>query len=207
MTSTANYASTATIDALARCRYTILTRASALLNDDGTTRNPQEPDAVRGLSGLLMTSLEELKLAEQELRAQNATLAAQRAGIDERTRHYHTLFLHTPAPAVITDSAGAIREANLAAARLFRRDANLLEQTTLGALLPREDRDEFRKRLKRFAEFDGVCDWRLTISRLGDVPMGVHAAVQHVPGLGPSASGVLYWLFSPPDGPEAWSQP
>ena len=188
--------STTTIDAVARCRYALLTRANALLNEADVTHDQPPAETVRGLSGLLMTSLEELKVAEQELRAQQATLIAQREGIDERTRHYRELFLHTPAPALVTDTMGTIHEANIAAGRLFRRPSDELERTPIAGLLPREDRDEFRRQLSRFSARDGVRDWRLTIHRVGDLPRIAHATVQFVPDLGPSSSGVLYWLFS-----------
>src|SRR5215813_8736893 len=107
--------STTTIDAVARCRYAILTRANALLNDADVTHDQPPAETVRGLSGLLMTSLEELQVAEQELRAQQATLVAQREGIDARTRHSPELFLPTPAPALVPDTEGTVHEANLAA--------------------------------------------------------------------------------------------
>jgi PAS domain S-box-containing protein len=188
--------STTTIDAVARCRYAILTRANALLNDADVTRDPPPAETLRGLSGLLMTSLEELKVAEQELRAQQARLAEQRDGIDARTRHYRELFLHTPAPALVTDTLGTIHEANIAAGRMVRRPADELERTALASLLPRDDREEFRRQLSRFSARDGVRDWRLTIHRVGDLQLAVHATVQFVPDLGPSSSGVLYWLFS-----------
>ncbi|HEY7393284.1 MAG TPA: PAS domain-containing protein [Gemmatimonadaceae bacterium] len=188
--------STTMIDAVARCRYAILTRAHALLNDTDVTHDQPPAETVRGLSGLLMTSLEELKVAEQELRAQQATLVAQREGIDARTHHYRELFLHTPAPALVTDTMGTIHEANIAAGRLFRRPSDELERTAIPSLLPRDDRDEFRRQLSRFSARDGVRDWRLTIHRVGDLPLIAHATVQFVPDLGPSSSGVLYWLFS-----------
>jgi PAS domain-containing protein len=101
---------------LARGRYAVMSRASALLG--GTRGDGQtEERGLQELSGLLMTALEELKVAEEELRLQNATLEAQRAGIDERTRYYRQLFTQAPIPIIVTDPHGTIVEVNADAAR------------------------------------------------------------------------------------------
>src|SRR3954463_83517 len=69
-----------TLGALVRCRQTVLTRANELL--DATTDVPfsERFDALPAITGLLMTSLEELKVAEEELREQNTALLAKQAG-------------------------------------------------------------------------------------------------------------------------------
>src|SRR5262249_17855843 len=105
------------IEAIARFRYTIIRHASALMSDDGAAGDGGG-DETRRLRGLLASSLEELKVAEEELRSQDATLVAQRAKIDERTRHYRELFLQSPSPTLVTDVFGTILEANYAAGRL-----------------------------------------------------------------------------------------
>src|SRR6185437_4674764 len=65
-----------------------------------------------GVSALLMASLEELKVAEEELRMQNAQLADGRAREDRELHHYRQLFTYSPAAALLTDRRGAILEAN-----------------------------------------------------------------------------------------------
>ena len=185
-----------TIGAIARCRYLVLKRADELLGempeavDDRANRLPS-------VSGLLMTSLEELKVAEEELRTQNAVLESQRAAVDERLRYYRQLFLYLPTPAFITDVYATIREANLAAASLFRREAAHLERKPLATLLANEYREEFRRQLGRAATGDGVRDWRLVVKRVGDVPIEVHATVARIPGVGPTETGLMYWLLMP----------
>ncbi len=191
-----------TIGAIARCRYLVLKRADELLtqipdDDDGAA------DRLPGVSGLLMTSLEELKVAEEELRSQNAVLEAQRAAVDERIRHYRQLFLYLPAPAFVTDIYATIREANLAAGNLFRREASHLERKPLATLLANEYRDEFRRQLVRAASGDGVRDWRLVLKRVGDLPVEVHATVSRIPDVGATHSGLMYWLLTPTAGSDA----
>jgi PAS domain S-box-containing protein len=186
--------STTTLQALVRCRHTVLQRATALL--DSPTKIPlvEQYDAVPRLSALLTTSLEELKVAEEELREQNEKLAAQKSVVDEQARFYRQLFLHAPLPAFITDTYGNIQQANLAAATLFRREANHLERKPLAALLPRDRRDAFRKQLKLITA-DGVRDWPLVLQRVGDTPVNIHAAVQVVPDIGASRTSILYWML------------
>jgi len=186
-----------TIEALAIFRYTLLQRADLLLQNEIVAPEDDNP-ALQGVSGLLITSLEELKVAEEELRAQNTSLLAQRAAIDERTRHYQQIFLHSPAPTLITDIFATIQEANFAAAKLFRRDRLHLERKPVAALIPATHRDDFRRQLAYLSEFDGAREWRLSISRMGDLPVEVTAMVTLVPKLGPTASGVLYWMFALP---------
>jgi PAS domain S-box-containing protein len=185
-----------TIGAIARCRYLVLKRADELLGEMPEAVDDQA-NRLSGVSGLLMTSLEELKVAEEELRLQNTVLESQRAAVDERLRHYRQLFLYLPTPAFVTDVYATIREANLAAASLFRREAAHLERKPLATLLANEYREEFRRQLGRATAGDGVRDWRLVVKRVGDVPVEVHATVARIPGIGPTDTGLMYWLLTP----------
>jgi PAS domain-containing protein len=141
-------------------------------------------------------TIEEPKVAEQEIRAQNTALLGQHAAINEHVHHYRELFLQSPAPVLVTDLYGTIAEANLAAGRLFRRDPGFLARKPLAAMIPPSRRDDFRRRFTRFSPADGAREWCFTINRLGDVPIEVCATVKLVGGIGPTNSGVLYWLFS-----------
>jgi PAS domain S-box-containing protein len=184
------------LEALVHCRRTVLQRATTLFEAPGDIPFVERADAIPSLSALLTTSLEELKVAEEELREQNEQLIAQRSTTDEQTRHYRLLFLHAPAPAFVTDLYGTIQESNLAAARLFRREAQHLERKPLAALLAPDRREAFRRQLTLIAKtVDGVRDWPLTMQRMGDVPVLVHAAVEVVPGVGATRSGLLYWML------------
>jgi len=200
MTTHANVDPIDTVGAIARCRYIVLKRAGEILNDEVGEPLASRADALPNVSALLMTSLEELKIAEEELRLQNAMLEQQRAAVDDRVRHYRQLFLHSPSPSFVTDIYGSIQEVNLAAANLFRRQAQYLERKPLAALLGPDFRDEFRRQLTRVTA-EGVRDWRLLIKRVGDVPIEAHATVRLVPGIGATGAGLLYWMLSVPERP------
>ena len=196
MTTPHDMEPTEMIGAIARARYVVLKRAEEILASGSGIPVVENADAKPNLPGLLMTSLEALKLAEEELRLQNAALETHRASIDDRVRHYRQLFLYSPAPAFVTDVYGAVQEVNLACARLFRREAKHLERKLLVDLLAPDYREEFRRQLPRATAGDGVRDWRLVIKRVGDLPLEAHASVQLVPDIGPTGSGLLYWMLS-----------
>jgi PAS domain S-box-containing protein len=183
------------IGAIAKCRYFALKRADELLRD--LPLSPTHPDdRLPDVSGLLMTSLEELKVAEEELRSQNSVLEAQRATVDERVRYYRQLFLHLPSPAFVTDVYATIRDVNLAAIDLFRREARLLEGKPLSLLVADQFRREFRHQLARANDCEEVRDWRLVLKRVGDLPIEARATVSKVPDVGPTHGGLLYWLLT-----------
>jgi PAS domain-containing protein len=184
-----------TVEAIARYRYSAIRHAAKLFNDDGTVRTDAAVPLDR-VAGLVASLLEELKVAEEELRSQNAVLLSQRAAAHERTRHYRELFLQSPAPTLVSDIFGTILEANVAAGRLFRRSPDYLVRKSIAAMLPADRRDEFRRQFSHFGLSNEPRDWPLAIARNGDRPLEVCATVQLVAGLGPTASGVLYWIFS-----------
>lgn len=187
----------ATIDALARCRQTVLARAALVLDEDTLQAAPDRLEKLQDVVALLMTSLEELKVAEEELREQNDRLTAQRASVNERLRHYHLLFLHSPVPSIVTDLYASIQELNYAAAALFKREARHLERKPLATLIAPESRDVFRRQLLHFPLDETTREWPLVLRRSGDVPITVRAMVCRVPDIGPTGSGMLYWQLDP----------
>jgi PAS domain-containing protein len=185
-----------TLEALVKCRRIVLLRATTLLDEPAEVPLTERSDAIPSLSALLMTSLEELKVAEEELREQNERLIEQRSAADEHIRYYRQLFLFAPTPAFVTDFYGTIQESNIAAAKLFRREASHLEHKPFAALLAPDRREAFRRQLNLIAStVDGVRDWPLMMQRVGDVPVAVHAAVEVVPNVGATKSGLLYWML------------
>ena len=186
---------TPTIEAFARYRHTIMARAGALLDPTVPVPAERREETLLGVTGLLLASMEELKVAEEELRAQNAALAARQAESDERYFHYRQLFACSPVPTLITDIHGTVIEINLAAASLFKREARWLEAKPLAVLLASNLRDEFRRQLKRVALRSDPTSWRLTLNRVGDTPVDAEATVSLVPSLGATKSGVLYWAL------------
>ncbi len=189
--------SNSTIDALARCRQTVLARAARVLDTDAPPSEADGRETLRNIMGLLMTSLEGLKVAEEELREQNDRLREQRASVNDRLRHYRSLFLASPMPSIITDMYASMLEMNYAATELFRREARHLERKPLVTLVAPESRDTFRRQLLNFPIDETTRAWPIVLQRTGDVPIPVPAIVRRVSGLGPTQSGVLYWVLEP----------
>jgi len=197
MSATIDFENGDTVDALARARWFAMQRANTLLQPVEPETATASAERISGISALLVTSLEELKVAEEELRQQNTALIEQRAAEEERTRHYRQLFLYAPVPLVVTDIFGTIQEANQGAAYLFHREADFLKRKPMAALIPMADREEFRRRLVWLLEADGPKDWSLNVARNGDMPVQARALVTRIPDLGPTRSGLLYWLIWP----------
>jgi PAS domain S-box-containing protein len=185
-----------TLDALVRCRQVVMTRANDILTGTPAPAPREDGEAVQTMTALLMTSLEELKVAEEELREQNAALSEIRAAGDQRAHHYRQLFMHIPAPALVTDTQATIIEVNQAAEHLLRREGQYLERKPLAALLHPTSRPDFRTRLSRLVSCEESRHVCLTLNRHGDTPIDVDATVALVPDIDPARSLALFWLFS-----------
>ena len=185
-----------TLDALVRCRQVVMTRTNDVLNREVSQTARKESDTVQSLTGLLMTTLEGLKVAEEELRQQNVALSEIRAAGEQRAHHYRQLFMHIPAPALVTDTLATILESNHAAEHLLRLDSPRLERKSLAALLHPSSRHEFRTRLNRLVTSEESRRLTLRLNRYGDTPVDVDATVSIVPELGQMRGSALFWLFA-----------
>jgi PAS domain S-box-containing protein len=92
----------------------------------------------------LRAALEELRVADEELRQQNEELAVAHIELENERRRYHELFDLAPDAYLVTDLAGIVSEANLAATRLLRVEGQFLEGKALALFLAYEDRTHFR---------------------------------------------------------------
>lgn len=185
-----------TLSALTHCRRMVLQRASSLLDNAGDLPTVERAEALPNLSALLMTSLEELKVAEEELRDQGDRLANQQAAMDDAVRHYRQVFQRAPLPIMLTDRYGTIQDANDAAANLLRRDPHYLHRKPLAALVATPSRDAFRVQLAMMADGEPK-EWQLELRRHGDVSVDVRVTVGLVPDVGANRSGLLCWMVHP----------
>lgn len=176
----------------AQQRQVLLRHTAELLCDGGPVRH--EPDANRSkLSAILVSSLEELKVAEEELVERTEALADLRDELEQRVRGARQLFELAPASLMVTDPYGVILEANRATGQLFRRDLSLLERQPLARFIAADDRRAFRNGLTRIAETDGVTDWQFQLMRPTDAPLHVSAAVRVVKVPGAANGTRLFW--------------
>jgi len=94
---------------------------------------------------------EELSVAEAELRAQYEQLASTQLQLERERARYRDLFEHAPVPYIVTDPAGTIVDANIAAATLFGPDADRLRGKPLQSFIPLSARSRFRQSLVELA--------------------------------------------------------
>jgi signal transduction histidine kinase len=87
----------------------------------------------------LSISIEELNVSIEELQQQNDELMAARAAVESERQHYQELFDFAPDGYVVTDLAGSIQEANLAAAGLIRVRQDFLIHKPLISYVAQED--------------------------------------------------------------------
>lgn len=182
---------------IAARRQRVIARANALFAAEREIPFVEQFDAVPQLSALLVSALEGLKSAEDDIALQAKAFEEQRAAVERKRRHYEQLFEHAPAAMFVTDLYGTIQEVNRAAVQLMKRDARHLDRKSIASLMLASERSLFRDRLQRLAVAEGVEDWRFVLQREADRPIEVTAAVRLVPGVGHTGNGVLQWLVRP----------
>jgi PAS domain S-box-containing protein len=104
--------------------------------------------------GLLLEALEalqngqeELAVVDEEMRRQHAELVRERVETEAALRHFRELFDLAPDAYVVTDAEGVVRDANVAAARIFNIRASFLIGKPLVGFVARQDGRHFRAML------------------------------------------------------------
>ena len=111
----------------------------------------------------LNISLEELQVAEEELRQQNEELLATRQVVEAERQRYRELFDFAPDGYLVTDTAGAIQEANRAAAALLNVSQPFLVGKPLLVFLTEAERQSFYTRLNRLFVAGQVEQWEVRV--------------------------------------------
>lgn len=162
-------------------RRRVLGHAGAILLPHDELAASPENDSISRLSALLVTSLEELKVAEEELIERHATFEQRRTTLEGELRHYRDLFQLAPHALLTTDPNGAIREVNEAASLLLRHSEQELFRRPLVSFVRIDQRTEFRTSLNRLRLTGGASDWHIQLAPRGQVPMCAVATVRVVP--------------------------
>jgi PAS domain S-box-containing protein len=102
----------------------------------------------------LSTSLEELMVADEELRRQSAELSALNIRAESERRRYQDLFWTAPHGYLTTDVRGVILEANRAAGLMFEMAPVTMRGKPLALLVDTSDRAEFQAWLRSLVEND-----------------------------------------------------
>jgi PAS domain-containing protein len=161
-----------------------------------------EQETLRETAALLAVSLEELKVAEEELVQQNEELFVTREAIETTSRHFRRLFDDMPLPYIVTDICGIIRHANLAAAYLLKRPAHVLERKPFLTYIPLDRRAAFRDAINRLQLVDAAHDWRVKLLRYGDEPVSVAIEARISPG-DHEGEDLICWVLRPLEPPLA----
>src|SRR4051812_25243755 len=82
------------------------------LRSDVTARSEGQSPAVEETFEAFGVTLEELRVAEENLLETNQLLLTTRHTLDAERRRCHALFDHTPVPLLVTDPVGVVRDAN-----------------------------------------------------------------------------------------------
>jgi PAS domain S-box-containing protein len=109
-----------------------------------------QPGVERAVEGL-QTGLEELRVAEAQLRAQNDELIASQLALEVERARLADLFDAAPDAYIVTDDHGVILEANDAAEQLFGFLRTELSGKPVAVFVARSERRAFRTWLRRAA--------------------------------------------------------
>jgi PAS domain S-box-containing protein len=152
------------------------------------------PGDLRGSARLRADELQELRVQVDSLRHESAMLQRERS-------KYVDLFRYAPDAYLVTDPAGVISEANLAAGALFRAEPSSLAGRSLIALVTQQDArhcESFLETLKRLDGPDAETAARvvLRIRPRGHSVFVVFARVTVVAGDGPEPVALRWTLRS-----------
>lgn len=124
-------------------------------------------------------SLEELRVADEEIRTQHEAIVQAQDELEAQRLHYHDLFQAAPVGYVVTNFDGVIIEANLSAARMLgTKDAHLTGKP-LVVFIPSEYRIAFRDNLATMIATGHVAHWETQYTPRNGIPR--HAEVTAVP--------------------------
>lgn len=109
----------------------------------------------------LGTTLEELRIAEEELHQQVEALAASHQAVETERQRYQELFNFAPNGYVVTDPQGRILEANCAAAAMLNIAQNRLIRKPLAVFIATDDRRAFRSQLAWLQNGARIREWEV----------------------------------------------
>jgi PAS domain S-box-containing protein len=141
----------------------------------------------------------ELRVAIEELRAQNETLSEACARLEREMAKYRDLYDSAPEALVTTDARGVVIDANPAAARLLGLPRETLPGKLLIGFVARKDTGPFRDHLRAIAQSTGYGAFSVQIRPRGCSPVVAQLTVRTVDGSAVAASNgrhsrrVFHW--------------
>ncbi len=137
------------------CRLEVVQERVDELGDRAAAGCPQFEEMSPALFQQLVTTLEELQVAEEKLRNQAEALTSARHALEAERQCYEDLSDFATDGCVVTDASGTIREVNRAAATLLSKPQKCLVGKPLGLFVAKEDRQAFHAQLTRL-QHEGV---------------------------------------------------
>jgi PAS domain S-box-containing protein len=138
---------------------------SAILIPHGMqTMEPRREQGTADLRGARRkTRATSNRFAAEDLRVENQQLRASRDAIDRERQKYYELFQFSPDAYFITDTHGAIREANVAASQLLGVPTQFLAGKRLPSFFEDSARKAYRHRLDQLCGSERSEDWEIKI--------------------------------------------
>lgn len=151
-----------------------------------------------------------LRVALEELRAQNEALFEACARLEREMAKYRDLYDGAPDALVTTDGRGVIVDANPATGKLFGLPSEMLPGKLLIGFVARKDTGPFRNCLRGIVESTGHGSFSVQIRPRGGTPRVAHLTVRAVSGSALATNGgsdgrmAFHWTVrveKPHDGP------
>jgi PAS domain S-box-containing protein len=142
----------------------------------------------------LLTVMEELQVAEEQLLRQNEELVAARYAVEAERQRYQDLFDFAPDGYLVTDPEGTIYEANHTAASLLNTARDFLVGIPLVAFVAQSDQPAFVTQLTRLAELEHVQDLKVRLQPRDKTPFPAAVTAAAVRDLEGKLVG-LRWLM------------
>jgi PAS domain S-box-containing protein len=125
---------------------------------------------------------EKLRLAEERILEQSKELEQSRATIDRERARYQELFDFGPDAYVITDAAGAIRDANAAAGRMLGVEPRLLRGKPLPSFFAEEGLKEYPQQLDKLCDTGHLHDWEIFLQPRNAERIAVSVSIARATG-------------------------
>ncbi len=118
----------------------------------------------------LRAALEEIEVSQEELQQQNEELQSARAEADAERLRYKELFELAPDGYLVTDTSGAIREANEKAAAMLKWTHASLAGKPLTVFISAEDHNAYYQKEAVIRREGSIRDWKISIRPYADAP-------------------------------------
>jgi PAS domain S-box-containing protein len=130
-----------------------------------TNESPSPPELLTEVFDELQAVLEQLAVAEEDLRQQNEELVQTRMAVEAERQRYQDLFDFAPDGYLLTDASGTIIEANRAVATLFNISQKFLVGKPLITFVGLKEHQDFISQLLQLQQLDRLQEWELCLQR------------------------------------------